>query len=86
MILQLATRLLARPDGIVEDVLVQVGSLIFLIDSIILDFDAETKVSFILGRPFLATGRALIDVAAGQLAMRAHNKVEVFDEYKAMGY
>ncbi|KAF3612308.1 hypothetical protein FXO37_36842 [Capsicum annuum] len=61
------------PDGIIEDALVQVGSLIFPVDFIILDFDADPEVPFVLGRPFLATGRSLIDVAAGQMTMRAHD-------------
>ncbi|KAK4737347.1 hypothetical protein R3W88_001044 [Solanum pinnatisectum] len=80
VILQLADRSIARPGGVVEDVLVQVGSLIFLVDFVVLDFELDSK----LGRPFLATGRALIDVAAKQLTMRAHDKVEVFDVYRAL--
>ncbi|XP_015159080.1 uncharacterized protein [Solanum tuberosum] len=84
VILQLADRSIARPEGVVEDVLVQVCSLIFLVDFVVLDFEPDSKVSFILGRPFLATGRALIDVAAGQLTMRAHDKVEAFDVYRPL--
>ncbi|XP_049391413.1 uncharacterized protein LOC125855726 [Solanum stenotomum] len=49
----------------------------FPIDFVVLDFE----VPFILGYPFLDTGRALIDVASGQLTMMAHDKVEVFDVY-----
>ncbi|XP_015169787.1 uncharacterized protein [Solanum tuberosum] len=75
---------IARLDGVIEDVLVQVGTLIFPIDFVILFFEPDPEVPFILGRPFLATGGALIDVAAGRLTMRAHDKVEVFDVYKAM--
>lgn len=55
IVLQLADRSLARPDGIIEDVLVQVGSLIFPVDFVILDFEADLVVPFILGCPFLAT-------------------------------
>ncbi|KAK4724171.1 hypothetical protein R3W88_026950 [Solanum pinnatisectum] len=84
IMLQLADRLVARPDGIIEDVLVQVGTLIFPVDFVILDFKADPERLFILGRPFLATGGALIDVAASRLTIRAHDKVEVFDMYKAM--
>ncbi|KAK4706542.1 hypothetical protein R3W88_033895 [Solanum pinnatisectum] len=83
IILQLADRSVARPEGIVEDVLVQVGSLIFLVDFVMLNFEPDSEVPFILGRPFLATGRGMIDVAAAQLTMWAHDKVEVFDVYKA---
>lgn len=56
IILQLANYPLAKLDGIVEDVLAQVGSLIFLVDFIILDFDVDLKILFILGYPFLDTG------------------------------
>jgi len=51
---------------------------------VVLNFEPNLDVPFILGRPFLATGRAMIDVVAGQLTMRAHNKVKVFDVYKAL--
>jgi len=84
VILQLANRTIDRPEGEVEDVLVQVGSLIFPVDFVVLDFEPNSEVPFILGRPFLATGRELIDVAAGQLTMRAHDKVEVFYVYRAL--
>jgi len=46
----------------VEDVLVKVDKFIFLVDFIILDMIEDLEVSLILGRPFLATGKALIDV------------------------
>ncbi|KAH0734954.1 hypothetical protein KY285_010661 [Solanum tuberosum] len=65
VILQLADRSIARPECVVEDVLVQVGSLIFPVDFVVLKFKHDLEVPFILVRPFLATGRALIDVAVG---------------------
>ncbi|KAK4737348.1 hypothetical protein R3W88_001045 [Solanum pinnatisectum] len=81
VILQLADRYIICPEGVVKDVLVQVGSLIFHVDFVFLNFEPDPKVPFILGSLFLAMGRALIDVAVGQLTMRAHDKVEVFDVY-----
>ncbi|XP_015159540.1 uncharacterized protein [Solanum tuberosum] len=84
IILQLADRFVAMPEGAVEDVLVQVGSLIFPVDFVVLNFEPDPEVPFILERPFLATGRAMIDVSAGQLTMRAHDKVEVFDVHKTL--
>lgn len=74
---------MTRLDGLIEDVLVQVGSLIFPVDFVILDFEPNLKVPFILGHPFLEIEGALIDVAAGQITMWAHDKVEVFYVYKA---
>nr|XP_016445687.1 PREDICTED: uncharacterized protein LOC107770863 [Nicotiana tabacum] len=62
IILQLVDCSLAHPEGVIEYVLVQVGSFIFLADFIILDYEHDQEVPFILGRPFLVTGRAIIDV------------------------
>ncbi|XP_062118604.1 uncharacterized protein LOC133832251 [Humulus lupulus] len=60
--LQLAERYTAHSEGKTEDVLIQVDKFIFLADFIILDYEAGRDVTIILGRPFLATGRSLIDV------------------------
>lgn len=65
ILLQLADHSVARLDEIIKDVLVQVGSLIFLEEFIILDIELDLEVLFILGYPFLATRGALIDVLAG---------------------
>ncbi|KAK4724270.1 hypothetical protein R3W88_027049 [Solanum pinnatisectum] len=69
IILQLVDRSVAKHEGVVEDVLVQVESLIFLVDFVMLNFKLDPEVPFILGRPFLATRRAMIDVEARQLTM-----------------
>ncbi|KAK4729977.1 hypothetical protein R3W88_022965 [Solanum pinnatisectum] len=55
-----------------------------LVDFVVLNFERDPEVSFILERPFLAIGRAMIDVTAGKLTMRAHDKVEMFDVYKTL--
>ncbi|XP_049390990.1 uncharacterized protein LOC125855316 [Solanum stenotomum] len=55
IMLQLAYRSVAMPDGVIEDVLVQVETLIFPVDFVILDFEPDPEVPFILGYPFLAT-------------------------------
>lgn len=44
----------------------------------------QIQKSYFFRRPFFAPRRVLIDVAARQLNMWAHDKVEVFDVYKAM--
>ncbi|GJV34001.1 hypothetical protein Tco_1394401 [Tanacetum coccineum] len=43
------------------------------------DFDADPRVPLILGRSFLKTGRALIDVYAGELTLRVGNKAVTFN-------
>ena len=67
--LQLADRSIKHPRGIIEDVLVKVDKFIFPADFIVLDMEEDKDVPLILGRPFLATGRTLIDVHQGKLIL-----------------
>ncbi|XP_022883842.1 uncharacterized protein LOC111400681 [Olea europaea var. sylvestris] len=60
--LQLADRTIARPRGKVKDVLVKVENLILPVDFIVLDIPEDRDIPIILGRPFLAMGRTLIDM------------------------
>ena len=62
MTLQMADRTMAQPEGVLEDVLIKVGKFIFLGDFVIMDVEEDTQVLLLFGRPFLATGAALIDV------------------------
>nr|XP_016500136.1 PREDICTED: uncharacterized protein LOC107818608 [Nicotiana tabacum] len=63
--------------GVIKNVLVQVVSFIFTADLIILDYKPDQEVPFILGHPFLATCRAIIDVSEGKMTMRVGDRVEV---------
>ncbi|KAI3465800.1 hypothetical protein Pfo_022463 [Paulownia fortunei] len=58
--------------AIVEDVLVKVDKFIFPADFVVLDMEEDQEIPLILGRPFLATGRALIDVQRGELTLRVN--------------
>ena len=60
--LQLADRSLKHPRGVIENVLVKVDKLIFPTDFIVLDMEEDKEIPIILGRPFLAFGKAMIDV------------------------
>ena len=62
MRLLMADRTVKRPIGIPHDVLVKVESFIFLDNFVILDCEVDFEVPIILGRPFLATCRALVDM------------------------
>ncbi|XP_057755776.1 uncharacterized protein LOC130974960 [Arachis stenosperma] len=86
MALQLADRTFKFPHGIVEDLLVKVGDFIFPADFVVLDMEEEAKASIILGRPFLATAGAIIDVQKGELTLRLHDEKLVFNVFKAMSY
>ncbi|KAJ9557743.1 hypothetical protein OSB04_012357 [Centaurea solstitialis] len=63
MTIQLADRSIKYPVGIAEDVPIQVDKFVFPADFVILDIKDEVKVPLILGRPFLNTAQALINVA-----------------------
>ena len=60
--LQMVDRSMAQPEGVLEDVLVKVGKFIFLVDFVVMKIEEDTQVPLLLGRPFLATRAALIDV------------------------
>ncbi|XP_062075103.1 uncharacterized protein LOC133779123 [Humulus lupulus] len=84
--LQLANRSLTHPQGIIEDVLIKVDKLIFPADFIVLDMEEDDDVPIILGRPFLATGQALIDVQKGELRLRVQDDKVVFNVFRALKY
>ncbi|XP_075111286.1 uncharacterized protein LOC142181721 [Nicotiana tabacum] len=65
MLLQLTDKTVKRPSGILDDVLIQVGKFVFPTDFVILDCRVDEENPIILGRPFFAIGRALIDYETG---------------------
>ncbi|KAK6115837.1 hypothetical protein DH2020_008106 [Rehmannia glutinosa] len=82
--LQLADRSLTYLKGIIEDVLVKVDKFIFPVDFLVLDMEEDKDVPLILGRPFLATRKALIDVQKGELTLRVNDEHVLFTIYKAL--
>nr|GFA52208.1 reverse transcriptase domain-containing protein [Tanacetum cinerariifolium] len=79
MTLELADRSISHPVGVAEDVYVNVGSFHFLADFVVVDFDADPRVPFLLGRSFLKTERALIDVFEGELTLRVGKEAITFN-------
>nr|GEU81569.1 reverse transcriptase domain-containing protein [Tanacetum cinerariifolium] len=78
MILELADRSTTRPDGIAEDVFVKVGKFQFSTDFVVVGYVVDPRVPVILGRPFLRTGRALIDVYGEELTLRVDDESITF--------
>nr|GEZ33827.1 reverse transcriptase domain-containing protein [Tanacetum cinerariifolium] len=70
MVLELADRTISKPTGVVENVFIKVGKFYFPANFVILDFVADPRVPLILGRPFLSTAHALIDVYEGEITLR----------------
>nr|GFC44583.1 reverse transcriptase domain-containing protein [Tanacetum cinerariifolium] len=70
MVLELADQTISKPTGVVENVFVKVGKFYFPADFVILDFVDDPCVPLILGRLFLSTTHALIDVYEGEISLR----------------
>ncbi|GJY63497.1 reverse transcriptase domain-containing protein [Tanacetum coccineum] len=75
MTLELADRPVAHPKGVAEYVFVKVGKFYFPADFVVVDYDVDPRVPLILGRPFLRTARALIDVHGGDFILE---EIETF--------
>ncbi|KAK5846099.1 hypothetical protein PVK06_002370 [Gossypium arboreum] len=86
MSIQLADRSVKYPRGIIEDVLVKIDKFIFPVDFVVLDIDEDVEVPLILGCPFLATVRAVIDVGDGKLVLRVGDEEIIFKIYDAMRF
>ncbi|GJS22313.1 reverse transcriptase domain-containing protein [Tanacetum coccineum] len=69
MTLELANRSVCSQAGIARDVFVPVGRFTFLANFVIVDYESDPRVPLILGRPFLRTARALIDVHGEELIL-----------------
>ncbi|GJW11008.1 reverse transcriptase domain-containing protein [Tanacetum coccineum] len=74
MTLELANRAICTPEGIARDVFVLVGKFTFPADFVIVDYESDPRVPLILGRPFLRTARALIDVHGEEMILRDGNE------------
>nr|GEV59678.1 reverse transcriptase domain-containing protein [Tanacetum cinerariifolium] len=79
MTLELADRSISRPVGVAEDVYVKVGTFYFPTEFVVVDFDADPRVSLILGRSSLKTRSALIDVYEGELTLRVGKEAVTFN-------
>ncbi|KAK8613604.1 hypothetical protein V6N13_101362 [Hibiscus sabdariffa] len=86
VILQLADRSHVRPEGKVEDVIVKVGKFVFHVDFLILDCEVDEKAPIILGRPFLAMGRILIDCEKGDFTMRVADQAMTINVFNTLRY
>ncbi|XP_019190721.1 PREDICTED: uncharacterized protein LOC109185195 [Ipomoea nil] len=73
LVVRLADGTTRNPRGVVEKVLVKIGRNFVPVDFIVLDVGKDIEVPLILGRPFLATCRALIDVGTGKLIIRIND-------------
>ncbi|XP_015939911.1 uncharacterized protein LOC107465445 [Arachis duranensis] len=74
VVIRLADKTQQHAVGVVENVLLKVGKYFLPTDFVILDMEESHLHPITLGRPFLATARALIDVEKGELILRIHDE------------
>nr|GFC60868.1 reverse transcriptase domain-containing protein [Tanacetum cinerariifolium] len=79
MTLELANRSVSKPIGIAKDVSFKVGVFQFPADFVVVDFEPDPRVPLVLGRCFLKTVRALIDVHKGELTLRIGNEAITYN-------
>lgn len=86
MTLQFADPSVKRPYGIVEDVLVKIDKFVFLVHFVILQMPEDEEIPQILGRPFLETGRCMIDIKEGTMTFKVYDEELKNDVRNAMKY
>lgn len=84
MNLTLSDRSITYPYGVMKDVLVKVDNLLFLADFVSLNMPEDAETPLLLGRPFLATRVALMDVERGELILRFNKEQVIFNVFEAM--
>ncbi|RYR08719.1 hypothetical protein Ahy_B05g076542 [Arachis hypogaea] len=82
VVIRLAYKTQKQAVGVVENVLVKVGNYFLPTDFVILEMEDSHLHPIILGRPFLATARALIDVERGELILRIQDEQLAFNVFK----
>nr|GEW28511.1 hypothetical protein [Tanacetum cinerariifolium] len=70
MVLELADKTISKPAGVTENIFVKVGKFYFPADFVVLDFIVDLRVPLILGRPFLSTAHAIINVHEREIILR----------------
>ncbi|GJY48385.1 reverse transcriptase domain-containing protein [Tanacetum coccineum] len=79
MSLELTDKSIQYPRGIIVNVLIKVEKFVLPIDFVILDMPGDSRVPLILGRPFLATARAMIDMFNKKITLRVGDDEVIFD-------
>ncbi|GJU03944.1 hypothetical protein Tco_1114282 [Tanacetum coccineum] len=79
---ELADRTVKYQKGISKNMLVGIGKFVFPVDFIIVDMPDDIKVPLILGRPFLSTAHAKIDVFKRKITLRVGDEKIIFKSIK----
>ncbi|XP_021731021.1 uncharacterized protein LOC110697925 [Chenopodium quinoa] len=83
--LQLADRSVRFPLGVLEDVPLRVGKFFIPCDFVVMEMDEDVNVPIILGRPFLATAGAIIDMKKGKITFEVGDEKLEYSLLNVMG-
>ncbi|XP_040963884.1 uncharacterized protein [Gossypium hirsutum] len=89
VIIQLADKSVIYPEGLLKDVLVKINELVFPADFYIINMEDDNSTNssdIFLGRPFLSTASAKIDVQSGTLTMEFDGEIVKFNVYETMSH
>ncbi|GJY96692.1 putative nucleotidyltransferase, ribonuclease H [Tanacetum coccineum] len=86
MCIELANKTTQFPKGIAENVMVKIDKFVFPVDFVILDMEEDHRIPIILGRPFLATTHAMIDVFNKKISFEVGDEIITFDLEKSMKF
>nr|GEY35296.1 reverse transcriptase domain-containing protein [Tanacetum cinerariifolium] len=86
MTLELVDRSVSKPIGIAKDVSFKVGVFHFPANFVVVDFEPDPRVPLIIGRCFLKTEGALIDVHKGELTLRIGNEAITYNFDQTLRY
>ena len=78
-----------KPYGLVEDVIVRIEDFYFLVDFLVADMKMTKELSqapIILGRPFLATAKAVTNWGKGEVILKVREHTMNVDINKLMKY
>jgi hypothetical protein len=81
---QLVDQSIRRPVGIMKDIPVRIRNSFVPVDFMVLEMDVYRQIPLILGRPFLSTTGATIDIAARIIKLNISRK-EVTCTFKPKG-
>ena len=82
--LQMVDIIMARPEGVIEDVFIKAGKFIIPVDFVVMGMEEDTQVPLLIGRPILAIGATLIDVKRGELTLRVRGEAVHFNLNKSL--
>ncbi|GJU59999.1 protein kinase-like domain, concanavalin A-like lectin/glucanase domain protein [Tanacetum coccineum] len=78
MVIEMADNTKCTPKGIVENLLIKIDKFIFLVDFVIFDMVEDLKMPIILGRPFLATVYAKVDIFRKSISLEVGSEKVIF--------